>query len=123
MLSRLMPPKLVALIIKELLSAFRDPRTRMAFIIPPLIQVFLYSYAATLEVTNVPIAVYNEDWGQASRQLVTASSGRPPSPKSCSCKIDDEMQPAIDAQRVLAACISGRISRGSVAAKSPRPCR
>ena len=32
-----MPPKLIALIIKELLSAFRDPRTRIAFIVPPLI--------------------------------------------------------------------------------------
>ena len=59
-----MPPKLIALIIKELLSAFRDPRTRVAFIIPPIMQVFLYAYAATLEVTNAPIGVYNEDWGQ-----------------------------------------------------------
>ena len=41
-----MPPKLIALIIKELLSAFRDPRTRVAFIVPPIMQVFLYAYAA-----------------------------------------------------------------------------
>ncbi|MFY9875569.1 MAG: ABC transporter permease, partial [Rhodomicrobium sp.] len=66
-----MPPKLIALIIKELLSAFRDPRTRVAFIVPPIMQVFLYAYAATLEVTNAPIGVYNEDWGQSSRQLIS----------------------------------------------------
>ena len=46
-----MSPKLAALLVKELLSAFRDPRTRVAFIIPPLMQVFLYAYAATLDVT------------------------------------------------------------------------
>ena len=66
----MIPPKLIALIVKELLSAFKDPKTRIAFIIPPLMQVFLYGYAATLEVTNVPIGVYNEDWGEASRQLI-----------------------------------------------------
>ncbi len=66
-----MPPKLIALIVKELLSAFRDPRTRIAFIMPPLMQVFLYAYAATLEVTNAPIGVFNEDWGESSRQLIS----------------------------------------------------
>lgn len=33
----MIPPKLIALIVKELLSAFKDPKTRLAFIIPPLI--------------------------------------------------------------------------------------
>jgi ABC-2 type transport system permease protein len=63
--------RLVALIIKELLLAFRDPRARVALAVPPLLQLFLYAYAATLEVSNVPIGVLNEDWGQTSRQLIS----------------------------------------------------
>jgi len=62
--------RLGALIVKELLAAFRDPRARMALIAPPLIQLFLFAYAATLEVSNVPIGVLNQDWGITSEQLI-----------------------------------------------------
>jgi ABC-2 type transport system permease protein len=63
--------RLWALIVKELLASFRDPRARIALILPPLVQLFLFAYAATLEVSNVPIGVLNEDWGLASQQLVS----------------------------------------------------
>jgi ABC-2 type transport system permease protein len=63
--------RLSALIVKELLAAFRDPRARFALIMPPLIQMFLFAYAATLEVSNVPVGVLNQDWGAASAQLAS----------------------------------------------------
>jgi ABC-2 type transport system permease protein len=62
--------RLSALIVKELLAAFRDPRTRAAIILPAFVQFFLFAYAATLEVSNVPVGVLNEDWGMASIQLI-----------------------------------------------------
>jgi ABC-2 type transport system permease protein len=114
-----MPPKLAALIVKELLSAFRDPRTRIAFIIPPLMQVFLYAYAATLEVSNVPLGVYNEDWGESSRQLVSRFERASAFSEIKYFKSSAEIQPAIDGQSVLAAIhISQDFSR-KVAAKEP----
>jgi ABC-2 type transport system permease protein len=63
--------RLGALIVKELLAAFRDPRARLALVMPPLVQLFLFAYAATLEVSNVPIGVLNQDWGLASEQLIS----------------------------------------------------
>jgi ABC-2 type transport system permease protein len=63
--------RLSALIVKELLAAFRDPRARMALVGPPIIQLFLFAYAATLEVSNVPIGVLSQDWGLASEQLIS----------------------------------------------------
>lgn len=63
--------RLAALIVKELLAAFRDPKARMALIVPPILQFFLFAFAATLEVTNVPIGVINDDWGAASVNLVS----------------------------------------------------
>ncbi len=62
--------RLLALIIKELLAAFRDPRARLALILPPVLQFFLFAFAATLEISNVPIGVLNHDWGTASTQLM-----------------------------------------------------
>jgi ABC-2 type transport system permease protein len=63
--------RLGALVVKELLAAFRDPRARIALVMPTLIQLFLFAYAATLEVSNVPIGVLNQDWGLASEQLIS----------------------------------------------------
>ena len=62
--------RISALIIKELLAAFRDPRARIALILPPILQFFLFAFAATLEISNVPIGVLNQDWGPAATQLV-----------------------------------------------------
>ena len=53
--------RLSALIMKELLAAFRDPKARLALVLPPLLQLFLFAYAATLEVSNVPVGVLNQD--------------------------------------------------------------
>ncbi|MGE0768801.1 MAG: ABC transporter permease [Hyphomicrobiaceae bacterium] len=94
--------RLWALIVKELLAAFRDPKARASFVIPPILQLFLFAYAATLEVSNVPIGVINDDWGASSVQLVSrferASSfseiRRYPSLQAA--------QAAIDAQQVMA---------------------
>jgi ABC-2 type transport system permease protein len=63
--------RLSALIVKELLAAFRDPKARLALILPPLLQTFLFAYAATLEVSNVPVGVLNQDWGMASERLIS----------------------------------------------------
>jgi ABC-2 type transport system permease protein len=114
-----MPPKLIALIVKELLSAFRDPKTRIAFIIPPLMQVFLYAYAATLEVQNVPIGVFNEDWGESSRQLISRFERASAFSEITYFKSDAEIQPAIDGQRVLAAIHIGQDFSRHVAAREP----
>ena len=53
--------RLKAQIVKELLSMLRDPRSRATLIGPPLLQLFIFSYAVTLDVTNVTIAVLDEE--------------------------------------------------------------
>ena len=63
--------RLTALVIKELLAAFRDPKARISLVLPPIIQLFLFAFAATLEVSNVPIGVINDDWGAASERLIS----------------------------------------------------
>ncbi len=62
--------RLGAQIVKELLSYFRDPQQRLSLFGPPLIQLFILSSAATLEVSNVDIVVFNEDAGAASHEVI-----------------------------------------------------
>lgn len=67
--------RLRALIRKELLAALRDPRSRMMLVMPPLLQLLVFSYAATLEVTNVSIGVLNRDAGRWGVEFVERLEG------------------------------------------------
>jgi len=61
--------RLWTLIVKELQALLRDPQTRIILIMPVILQVLLFPFAATLEVTHATIAIYSEDSGQASVEL------------------------------------------------------
>jgi ABC-2 type transport system permease protein len=67
--------RLIAQIVKELLSLVRDPRSRFVLVGPPLLQLFVFSFAATLDVTNVSIAVLNEDSGYWSQEMIQRVRG------------------------------------------------
>ncbi|MGB3211584.1 MAG: ABC transporter permease [Desulforhopalus sp.] len=66
--------RLKAQIIKELLCLLRDPKSRVILIAPPLMQLLIFSYAATLEVNNVDVVLLNEDGGQWSHEIITRIS-------------------------------------------------
>lgn len=67
--------RLHALFIKEVLSILRDPRSRMVVFVPPILQLLVFASAATLEVRNVNIALYNQDTGGASHELIQRLDG------------------------------------------------
>lgn len=94
-------PRLSALVLKELYAALRDPRARWALIVPPILQMLLYAFAATLEVTNVPIGILNEDWGEASRQLASRFERASAFSSIHWFRHISELQPAIDAQNLM----------------------
>lgn len=60
-----------ALVRKELLTLLRDPRGRFVLIGPPLMQLIIFAFAATMEVKNNTLAIFNEDSGAASAELVS----------------------------------------------------
>ena len=66
-----------SLIIKELLAVWRDPKGRFVLLVPPLIEMLIFAYAATQEVENVRVAVLNQDMGNYARDLVARFEGSP----------------------------------------------
>lgn len=68
----MMNSRLISLIRKEFIQILRDPRTLVLVMVIPVMQLFLLGYAATNDVRNVPLAVYNQDRGPASRELLDA---------------------------------------------------
>ncbi|MGH6896926.1 MAG: ABC transporter permease [Geminicoccaceae bacterium] len=95
--------RLRALIIKELLAILRDPKGRVILIAPPIVQLLIFSYAATLEVTNVDVAVLNRDAGRWGTELVQRIAGSETFREVVPLTGLIEVQAALDQRRVLAA--------------------
>ena len=62
------------MVVKEFIQTLRDPRTRFVLFGPPIIQMLVFGYAATLEVKHVSMAVLDRDNTQDSRALIVQFS-------------------------------------------------
>jgi hypothetical protein len=94
--------RLKALIIKELLAVFRDPRSRMVLIGPPLLQIFVFSYAATLDISNIDIAVLNRDSGRWSAEVLQRLGGAPAFRSITPLSRIEDIRDAIDNRKAVA---------------------
>lgn len=60
---------------KEFLHVLRDPRSLALGIVTPMIMLFLFGYALTLDVDRVPLAVWDQNNTPQSRELVSRFEG------------------------------------------------
>lgn len=93
--------RIIALIIKEILVVWRDKRSRFVIVVPPILQLFIFSFAATLDVKDVPIGVLNLDNGERGYELVERLQGSPFFSKIIFLKGVQEITPFIDTQKGL----------------------
>lgn len=92
---------IIALAIKEFLALFRDKRSRMVIIAPPIMQLIVFGFAATYDLNHVPIAIYNQDRGQVSRDLISQFDGSPNFKIIQNIGHDDEVSPLINNRDAL----------------------
>ena len=59
------------MLVKEFIQVFRDKRTRFTLFGPPVVQMLIFGYAATLDIRHVPTAVLDLDNTQESRDLIS----------------------------------------------------
>ena len=64
--------RLTSIIRKEFIQIFRDPRTLVLIIIMPIMQLFLLGYAATTDIKNISLAVWDQSQSPQSRALLDA---------------------------------------------------
>lgn len=63
--------RVLSLIKKEFHAIWKDPKSRTLVIIPPLMQLLVFSHAATLEVRNIEMAVLDKSNTVQSRELIS----------------------------------------------------
>lgn len=95
--------RIYSLIIKEFLAVWQDKKSRFMLIVPPLIQLFIFAFAATLDVTNVSFGVLNRDSGKQSFELIQRFKGAPFFRTMTTFDSEQELKEAIDTQRVMMA--------------------
>lgn len=93
--------RLLALVRKELLVLLQDPKARAAVMVPPLLQLFVFAYAASFDVHDAAVGVLDTDRTALSRAFVARFEG------SSSFRVrrldsEPELRRALDRREVLA---------------------
>ncbi len=62
---------------KEMLTIFKDPRSRVILIGPAIVQALIFGYAATYDLNNVAYALLDQDRTAASQELAARLAASP----------------------------------------------
>ena len=97
--------RLLALIRKEALAIKNDKKSLFVVIVPPLIQVMMFSFAATLEVKHIDLAVFDQDGSHTSQELIQHLKGSSYVQKLLRVHHQEEIEELINTQKVLAVLV------------------
>ena len=90
-----------ALVVKELQSLLGDPMSRRILIMPVILQTTLFPLAATLEVKNNTLAVFNQDSGPVSVELIQRMARAKAFSRVLYVHSDPDANAAIENQKAL----------------------
>ncbi len=69
--------RVLALMKKEFITIWKDPKSRGIILILPLMQLIIFANAATMEVKNIDVAVLDRDKSVESRELISRYASSP----------------------------------------------
>lgn len=93
--------RIITLIIKELLMIMRSKQSRAIVFAPVIMQIAIFPFAATLELKNAKLGVYNDDAGQHSLEIVQRLSMGSSFSHVLLLHNEEEMAAAVNNQRAL----------------------
>jgi len=93
--------RIAALISKEFVAVLRDKKSRMQLFVAPLIMLFIFSFAVTMDVKNVSMGVLNLDEGEISKQFISFFAGSPTFAKVFELNGIDDIKRIIDNQEAM----------------------
>ena len=93
------------IVVKELQQFRRDRQAKFRLLIPTLVQLFIFGYAATFEVYHVATMVLDLDHSQESRELISHFAGSPRFEIVATAKNPAEVRRAIDRADAVVAIV------------------
>jgi len=113
--------RILAVARKEVLHIVRDPRSLGMALAIPALMMFLFGYALTLDVDNVPLAVWDQSGTPQSRELVSRFEGSRYFDVRFGAFGYPEIERAIMAREVLAAVVIPWDFAARLSASPPAP--
>ena len=92
--------RILSLVRKEFIVIWKDPKSRGMIIALPLIQLFVFSNAITMEVTNIDFAVLDRANSVESRELIAKFDDSTRFRKIFYAKNEEELKRYIETQKV-----------------------
>lgn len=92
--------RIFALIKKEFITIWKDPKSRGIIIAMPLLQLFVFANAITMEVKNIDVALIDRSNSVESRELISRFEHSPRFRKFYYVNNEKEFQEKIDNQKV-----------------------
>jgi ABC-2 type transport system permease protein len=62
--------RILAMMRKEVIQIWRDPRSLLIIFAMPLVQLVIYGYGVNLDIKHIPLCVYDRDATQTSQDLL-----------------------------------------------------
>ena len=62
--------RILAMMRKEIIQIWRDPRSLMIIFLMPIVQLVIYGYGVNLDIKHIPLCVYDRDATQTSQDLL-----------------------------------------------------
>ncbi len=93
--------RIISLMIKEFRTLLTDKKSRMVLVIPPVAQLIVFGYAASFDLNHIKYAVYNEDQGTESRELLAGFGGSTIFVNQGIITHDSQVKRLLDTGRVL----------------------
>lgn len=92
--------RVFALVKKEFIIIWKDPKSRGIIIALPLLQLFVFANAITMEVKNIDVAVIDRDNSVESRELLSRFENSPRFRRFYILDNEKDFKEKIDTQRV-----------------------
>lgn len=92
---------LLAMIKKELLQVLMDKSSRAVLIIPPMMQSFIFGYAATFDINEVPFAFIDNDHSEISYDLHQMIKSSPYFKEIGVSGSEEELQDLLNSEKIL----------------------
>lgn len=111
--------RILALIKKEFITIWKDPKSRGIIIALPLLQLFVFANAITMEVKNIDVVVIDRDNSVESRELLSRFEHSPRFRKFYFVDNEKDFKDKIDVQKVQIGLYINNDFSSSIKAQKP----
>jgi ABC-2 type transport system permease protein len=86
---------------KELLAIFKDPASRVILFVPAIMQSFVFGYAATYDLSNVPYALLDQSRTGAATELIAHLDSTGVFHRVATLRTQADIREVIDTEKAL----------------------